>query len=112
MPCASITPWLNKDRQGGLPELLTLRTAPGAPAKIQGQALEKLQQRLQSPEGFESYKAIVEWLDQECGLKLKYDTVDRFVAQKLKAKLKAPRPVSPQQAPGAIASFWETSGLP
>ena len=109
---SSITRWLNKYRQGGLSELLTIRTAPGAPAKIQGEALEKLQQRLQSEEGFSSYGAIVEWLAQECGLKLKYDTVNRFVAQKLKAKLKVPRPVSTGQAPGAIAGFQPTSVLP
>lgn len=109
---ASITRWLQKYRQGGLQELLTTKTAPGAPAKIQGEALEKLQHRLQSDEGFSSYGAIVEWLEQECGLKLKYDTVNRFVSQKLKAKLKVPRPVSPQQAPQAIVGFQKTFVLP
>ena len=108
---ASITRWLHKYRQGGLAELLTIKSAPGAPAKIQGEALEKLQQRLQSPEGFSSYGAIVEWLEQECNLKLKYDTVNRFVSQTLKAKLKVPRPVSAGQAPAAVASFEQTSGL-
>ena len=102
---SSITRWLNRYRQGALPELLTIRTAPGEPAKIQGEALEKLQQRLQSEEGFSSYGAIVEWLEQECNLKLKYDTVNRFVSQTLKAKLKLPRPVRAGQAPGAIAGF-------
>lgn len=106
---ATITRWLSKYRNGGLPELLSLKTAPGAPAKIQGEALAKLQQRLSSPEGFRSYGAIVEWLDQECGLKLKYDTVNRFVRQKLKAKLKVPRPVSAKQAPTAVATFQKTS---
>lgn len=106
---ATITRWLSKYRNGGLPELLAVKTAPGAPAKIQGEALEKLQQRLSSPEGFRSYGAIVEWLDQECGLKLKYDTVNRFVRQKLKAKLKVPRPVSAKQAPEAVAAFQKTS---
>lgn len=106
---ATITRWLSKYRNGGLPELLAVKTAPGAPAKIQGEALEKLQQRLSSPEGFRSYGAIVEWLDQECGLKLKSDTVNRFVRQKLKAKLKVPRPVSAKQAPEAVATFQKTS---
>ena len=63
---ATITRWLSKYRKGGLAELLLVKTAPGAPTKIRGQALEKLQQRLSSPEGFRSYGAIVEWLDQEC----------------------------------------------
>jgi len=71
--------------------------------------LGKLQQRLSSPEGFASYGAIVEWLDQECGLTLKYDTVNRFVRQKLKAKLKVPRPVSANQSPAVVANFQQTS---
>lgn len=40
---------LQKYRQGGLAELLTIKTAPSAPTKIQGAALEKLQQ----PDRFE-----------------------------------------------------------
>ncbi|NEQ24532.1 MAG: hypothetical protein F6K28_36585 [Microcoleus sp. SIO2G3] len=109
---ASMTRWLQKYRQGGLAELLAIKTAPGAPAKLQGEALEKLQKRLQSPEGFTSDGAIALWLAQECNLKLKYDTVNRFVSQKLKAKLKVPRPLSAQQAPAAIAGFQKTSASP
>jgi transposase len=90
---ASVTRWLQQYRQGGLAKLLEVKTAPGAQKKIQGEALEKLKYRLNSPEGFTSYKAIVEWLDEECGLKVKYDTVNRFVREKLKADLKASRPV-------------------
>ncbi|MBD2353185.1 helix-turn-helix domain-containing protein [Tolypothrix sp. FACHB-123] len=85
---ATITRWLQQYRQGGLEKLLEVRTAPGAQKKIQGEALEKLKHRLNSPEGFHSYREIVEWLDLECGLKIKYDTVNRFVREKLKAKLK------------------------
>lgn len=109
---ASITRWLQKYRQGGLEHLLEVKTAPGAVPKIQGEVLEKLQQHLNAPSGFRSYGAIVEWLDQECGLQVKYDTVNRFVRQKLKAKLKVPRPVSAKQAPEAIEAFKKTSALP
>ncbi|MBW4562285.1 MAG: helix-turn-helix domain-containing protein [Mojavia pulchra JT2-VF2] len=90
---ASITRWLQQYRQGGLAKLLEVKTAPGAQKKIQGEALEKLKHRLNSPEGFSSYKAIVTWLEQECGLKVKYETVNRFVREKLKADLKASRAV-------------------
>jgi transposase len=108
---ASITRWLNKYRQGGLEDLLEVKVSPGAVAKIQGEALEKLQQRLKSAEGFSSYGAIVDWLELECGLKVKYDTVNRFVREKLQAKLKVPRPVSLQQKPGEIEGFKKTSAL-
>lgn len=76
---------------------MEVKTAPGAEPKIGGEALEKLLARLKSEEGFSSYGAIVEWLKLECGLEVKYNTVNRFVRQRLKAKLKVPRPVSWKQ---------------
>lgn len=85
---ATVTRWLATYRQGGLSALLTARKAPGAIPKIQGAALTKLKQQLASETGFSSYGAIVEWLREECNLDLKYDTVNRFVREQLKAKLK------------------------
>jgi hypothetical protein len=38
-------------------------------------------------------------------IKVKYDVVHHLVYEKLKAKLKVPRPVSAKQAEGAIESF-------
>lgn len=64
---ACITRWLSQYRGGGLKQLLEVKTAPGAEPKIGGEALEKLQVRLKSEEGFSSYGAIVEWLKLECG---------------------------------------------
>lgn len=106
---ACITRWLSQYRGGGLKQLLEVKTAPGAEPKIQGEALEKLQARLKSEAGFSSYGAIVEWLKQECGLELKYNTVNRFVREKLQAKLKVPRPVSVKQRAGAVEAFKKTS---
>ena len=105
---STITRWLHSYRTGGLSQLLEVKTAPGAEPKIQGEALEKLKQRLDSPEGFSSYRAIADWLEQECGLEVKYDTVNRFVREKLKAKLKVPRPQSLKQGSGAVAGFKKT----
>jgi transposase len=63
-------------------------------------------------EGFRSYGAIVDWLEQECGLAMEYETVRQFVRHKLQAKLKVPRPRSLKQAPEAIATFKKTLALP
>ena len=106
---ATVTRWLATYRQGGLSGLLTVKTAPGATPKIQGEALSKLQQQLESETGFSSYGAIVEWLREECDLDLKYDTVNRFVRDKLQAKLKVPRPQSLKQHAAAVSGFQETS---
>jgi transposase len=105
---ACITRWLSQYRSGGLKQLLSVKTAPGAKPKIGGEALEKLLGRLKSEEGFSSYGEIVEWLKLECGLELKYNTVNRFVREKLKAKLKVPRPVSAKQKLEAIETFKKT----
>ena len=67
---ATLTRWLAAYRNGGLSALLEEKKAPGAAPKIQGEALEKLQQRLASEENFSSYGSIVKWLKQECGLDL------------------------------------------
>lgn len=104
---STITRWLHSYRTGGLSQLLEVKTPPGAEPKIQGEALEKLKQRLDSPEGFSSYRAIVDWLEQECGLEVKYDTVNRFVREKLKAKLKVPRPQSLKQVDGTGWHFTQ-----
>jgi transposase len=111
---ASISRWLQKYRQGGLEKLLEVKTAPGAQKKIQGEALEKLKHRLQSPEGFSSYQAIVEWLDLECGLQVKYDTVNRFVREKLQGKLKVSPLISAPEKKASIdnsstISIWQHS---
>jgi len=106
---ATITRWLSLYRQGGLAALLEEKKAPGATPQIRGETLEKLKHRLSSEEGFRSYGAIVEWLQQECGVTVKYETVRQCVRHKLQAKLKVPRPRSLKQAPEAIATFKKTS---
>jgi len=109
---ATITRWLSQYRQGGLSQLLVVKTSPGATPKIQGEALAKLQERLNSEEGFGSYGEIVEWLAHECQLEVKYNTLNRFVREKLNADLKVPRPVSIQQNPEAVETFKKTSASP
>jgi hypothetical protein len=42
-------------------------------------------------------------------IKVKYDVVHHLVHDKLKAKLKVPRPVSAKQAEGAIEAFKKTA---
>jgi len=51
----------------------------------------------------------VDWLEQECGLTVHYETVRKLVSHKLQAKLKVPRPQSVKQSPEAIGTFKKTS---
>lgn len=102
---ATITRWIARYKQGGLSDLLTPRSAPGATRKIQGEALEKLNARLAQPEGFHSYGEIQQWLEQTCQLTVEYGTVYRVVRYDLKAKLKVPRPRARKQDPQKLNAF-------
>ena len=74
--------------------------------------LERLVERLQQPEGFQSYREIQQWLRQEFGREVKYKTVHKTVRYRLKAQLKVPRPRSLQPDEQAVGLFKKTSPLP
>lgn len=105
---STVTRWLQKYRRGGLVELLQINKARGNERKIKGEVLAALQQQLQNPEGFGSYGAIVEWLEQKPGLTVEYGTVYATVRYLLGAKLKSPRPQSYQQNQQAVETFKKT----
>jgi transposase len=105
---STVTLWLQKYRRGGLVELLQINKAPGNERKIKGEVLADLQEQLQNPEGFSSYGAIVEWLEQKQGLVVEYGTVYATVRYLLGAKLKEPRPQSYQQNEQAVETFKKT----
>ena len=110
--CSTITRWLQKYRQGGLAALLERKTAPGKAAEIQGEALQQLQERLNQPQGFQSYGQIQQWLQQELGMTVKYKTVHQTVYYRLQAKLKVPRPRSKKQDEQSVSLFKKTSPKP
>lgn len=105
---STISRWLQKYRQGGLAALLEVKTAPGRTPEIRGEVLEKLQARLNQPAGFRSYGEIVQWLEDECGLRVDYKTVHQTVRYRLGAKLKVPRPQSTKQDEQAVETFKKT----
>lgn len=109
---STISRWLQKYRQGGLCALLEVKTSPGKPCEINGEMLQRLQERLKQPQGFKSYIEIEQWLQQEFGKVVKYKTVHKTVRYRLKAKLKVPRPQSDKQDPQAATLFKKTSPSP
>ena len=102
---ATITRWLRKYKDDGLKSLLEVKSPPGKVGIVRGLALERLKQRLQEVEGFNSYGQIKQWIEKELGLVIAYKTVYQLVRYELGAKLKVPRPRSLKQHPEAIAQF-------
>ena len=109
---STVTRWLQKYRQGGLSELLVVKSAPGKSPHLSPEALAGLQERLEQPPGFKSYGEIVEWLNQTYQLNLTYPTVYNWVHYRLKAKLKVARPQSAKQEPNAARRFKKTLPQP
>jgi transposase len=97
--------WLSQYRSGGLGKMRQVGKSPGKEPLIPQWAVERLKAELSEPEGFTSYKEVKIWLEAVLDIKVKYDVVHHLVHDKLKAKLKVPRPVSVKQMEGAIEAF-------
>ena len=106
---STVSRWLKLYREGGLDTLLTVKPRPGRPRAITGEVLESLKRELADPQGFDSYGEVQQWLSLLQGQEVPYKTVHKTVRYYLKAKLKAPRPVSEKQEPDAVEAFKQTS---
>jgi transposase len=106
---STIYRWLKKYRQGGISNLLEVKSSPGKSCRISDQAMNRLKERLSEPQGFNSYGQIQDWLNQELGVVLAYKTVHKIVRYKLKAKLKVPRPQSAKAKPQVQDAFKKNS---
>lgn len=109
---ATITRWLKKYREGGLPKLLEVKKAPGKKKKISELSLQKLREKLSNESGFSSYGEVQKWLAEELGVKAAYHTVYKTVHYQLQAKLKKPRPSNPKKDEEKEKAFKKTFHRP
>lgn len=100
--------WLSVYQAEGLSGLMQVKQSSGRPCVIPAWAVKRLQQRLMEPVGFKSYGAVPQWLEETLGVKAEYRTVHELVRYRLKAKLKAARPVHAKQNTAARAGFKQT----
>ena len=102
----TVQTWLLKYRNGGLDEMLELKRSLGGVRVIPQWAEAALAKRLKEPhQGFESYGAVQQWLAQTLGVEAEYHTVYQMTHNRLKAKLKVPRPQHSKQKPQQRESF-------
>ena len=71
--------------------------------------MKALEQQLQQPQGFKSYRQIQQWLDESLGIEVQYATVHRLVRYQLQAKLKVPRTTNPKQDLQKFNNFKKNS---
>lgn len=102
---STIYRWFKKYQKQGIEGLLAVKTSPGRPQTIRGQALADLKKLLKTRTGFGSYGEIQSWLAEEYQLETAYSTVHATVRYRLQAKLKASRPRSSEADPQAQDKF-------
>jgi transposase len=103
--------WLADYQEQGLDRFLELQEVTGRPRVIPDWAVESLKRQLAEPEGFKSYGAVQRWLSETLGVEAEYATVHHLVRYRLKAKLKAARPIHLKQNASQRAAFKQTSPL-
>ena len=92
--------WLTTYHTGGLAALLDIYVPAGKAVSLAPSVLVSLQQALQQPHGFASYKELQHWLAQTHGVEVKYKTLYTIVRKRFHTKLKVPRPSHTKQARG------------
>ena len=106
----TVQKWLRKYREGGLNLLLEpKKNLGGRESLIPPDVVEKLQEELKNPEGFQSYSEIQLWLKTCFDIDVAYRTVHQLVRYKLKGKLKVPRPLHIKQNKEAKETFKKNS---
>lgn len=101
--------WLKKYREGGLANFLLKKVSTGRPKEIPDWAEKSLVKALKSPEGFNSYGEICQWLSERLGREVNYKTVHQLVYYRLKASPKIARPLNREQSPKKLEDFKKTS---
>ena len=104
----TIQKWARRYREGGLAMMLSHTPRTGAPHKIPAWAQSALKNRLQQEDGFESYGAICQWLEESLGIVAPYKSVHRLVHDRLKASPKVVRPQSDKQDEERLMAYKKT----
>jgi transposase len=85
--------WLERYAHGGLDAVLERYRPAGKAPALQPHQIAQLQQALAQPQGFASYAAARQWINDTFGVALTYNATHKLVRYKLGAKLKVARPV-------------------
>ncbi len=89
--------WIDQYAQGGLPALLTISVPAGKRKPLSPAQLTQLRQRLAEPQGFASYDAARQWIQDTFGGVLTSNATHQLVRSQLGAKLKVARPAPIQK---------------
>ena len=102
----TITKWAKRYQERGLNGLLEMDYKGGGHLRIiPFEAVDELDARLNTEEGFGSFVEIQAWLKDRHGVEVAYSTVHGLVKYGLDASPKVVRPFSEHQDPEAVDAF-------
>lgn len=104
----TVQKWAKRYRDGGLVQLLAHTPHTGDKSTLPEWAETALRNRLEQPEGFESYATIQDWLATQLGIVAPYKTVHKWVYYRLGAAPKVVRPKSDKQDEAALEAYKKT----
>ncbi len=104
----SVHIWRTKYNAGGIDRLLEDKRG-GKPAQITAPIHERLSTRLNSgKEGFKSFVEIQEWLQENFGIEMKYQALNKYIKRKFGARPKVARKSHIDKDESAAALFKKT----
>jgi transposase len=104
----SVHIWRTKYNAGGIDRLLEDKRG-GKPAKITAPIHERLGARLNSSkEGFKSFVEIQQWLQENFGIEMKYQALNKYIKRKFGARPKVARKSHIDKDENAAALFKKT----
>lgn len=107
----SVTKWRMQYIQGGLSALLTHHQGGRRKVVITPSVHKAIARRLHSSsDGFNSYRELQQWVEENYIRGIKYITLVKYVQQKFGAKLKVARKSNIQKDPEAVAAFKKNTG--
>lgn len=102
----SVQVWRSLYIKGGIDLLLQDKRGGYKQAAITEKIKQKLQERLTNPkEGFRSFIEVQQWLENNFGIKMKYQAVNKYVKRKFGARLKVSRKSHVLKRPADEAVF-------
>jgi transposase len=88
----SIQRWRKMYEQGGIDGLLFHKDTASAPFMFTEQESEKIYNKLSAPNGcIKGYKELLQWVEQEFGKKVKYNSLMVFCRKQYGTKIKVAR---------------------
>ena len=107
---SSLKRWFKLYREEGLSSYLKIRSGGYKPSIITADIHQKLEQKLtDSSNPLKGYWDAQQWIKDNLGLEIKYNTLRTYLIRHFKTKIKTPRKSHYKKDEQAIEAFFKTS---